>query len=108
MPRRTKRKHRTETIVYRGFGSRRNGRHTPKQFLRVMNRLYRKSCAAYQKSQHASCQAYGRMRRIDVRRLLKDPNAAEPRGFASAKRRCDKVVAKPCSLQGYKEYAGIE
>ena len=72
-----------------------------------MNRRYRKSCAAYQKSQHTSCKAYGRMRRIDVGRLLKDPNAVEPRGFTAAKQRCDKVVAKPCSLQGYKEYAGI-
>jgi hypothetical protein len=94
-----------------------------------MNHRYRKSCAAYQKSKHTSCKGYGRMRRIDVgrlderrsdsvvwesdsrakrRNLLKDPNAAEPRGFTAAKRRCDKVVAKPCSLQGYKEYAGIE
>jgi hypothetical protein len=105
---RTKRKNRTETIFYLGFGSRRNGHHTRKQFLRVMNHRYRKSCAAYQKSKHTSCKGYGRMRRIDVGRLLKDPNAAEPRGFTAAKRRCDKVVAKPCSLQGYKEYAGIE
>ena len=106
--RQTKRKRPTETIVYRGFGSKRNGRYTRKQFLRFMNRRYRKSCATYQKSKHTSCKGYGRMRRIDRRNLLKDPNAMEPRVFTAAKRQCDKVVEKPCSLQGYKEYAGIE
>lgn len=60
-------------ICYTGIGSVKSGNHTKKQYLAIMNKQYRRECAAYIKS--FKCKSCKKSQDMNTREVVKQLNA---------------------------------
>ena len=64
-----------EYIYYTGIGSKKDGKHTVKEFLDIMNTNFKIECSSFLNSNNVpSCKKYKQMNRDDFRKTMKNQN----------------------------------
>ena len=89
-------------IRYTGLGAKKDGNHTRKQFLSIMNKNFKKDCSAYIKSLKCnSCKKLNKMLKTKkfTKQTIKQLNKCT---------KCKNSNTKPCDLKNYIEFSGAE
>ena len=107
-------------ICYNGEGALKSGNHTKKQYLRVMNKTYKKMCATYKKS--LKCKSCKKSRKMinnevkkQIRANLKNRTYKMSVGTESKLvkqmnkcKRCKNKNTKKCTFKNYLLFSGAE
>ena len=112
-----------EYIYYTGTGARKDGKHTLKQFLDIMNKHFNVSCKRMKASRKAhiqskSCQEYMKLSQKKLMNSLKNPkhtiSIQEEQKAAKLMKECEQHKEKimktesECGIDEYLEYTGAE
>ena len=110
----------TTNICYTGVGSVKNGNHTKKQYLEVMNKNFKKECSIYMKSLKCkSCKKSLEMNTKEVKKQLKaqlqnktykmsNITERELMKQISKCKRCKNNKTKKCNVKNYILFSGAE
>ena len=107
-------------ICYTGNGSLKSGNHTKKQYLDVMDKLYREKCAIHNKSLKCkSCQTSSKMNTKEVKKQIKAQQ--NNKTYKMSKKienqllkqmekckRCKTKNTKKCNFNNYLRFSGAE
>lgn len=115
-------------ILYTGLGAKKSGYHTEKEFLDIMNRIFREACIDYHNSKKCKeCREYKKQTQKMFRALFKNTKKSNnsktiknnrkkfddvTRKLKKFKNKCTKCQRKlnrgECNLKEYIEYSGAE
>ena len=112
----------TNSICYTGDGSVKSGNHTKKQYLEIMNKIYKKKCSIYIKSlKCASCKKSIKLNDKEIKKQLKHQSEVKNRTYKISKkteeklmkqmskcRRCKHNTTKKCNFNNYILFSGAE
>jgi len=110
----------TNEICYTGIGSRKSGNYTKKQYLKVMDKNFKKECSIYQKSLKCkSCKKSIDMNSKEVKKQInahlknktyKMSNKKEKQlvKIISLCRKCKNNKTKKCNFKNYLSFSGAE
>ena len=98
-------------ICYTGIGSKKTGNHTQKQYLTVMNKNEKKSCAVHIKSLKCkSCKKWRNMLNAKLKKNTQKISKKEDNFLKQMDKcnRCKNNKTKKCNLKNYISYSGAE
>lgn len=115
-------------ILYTGLGAKKSGYHTEKEFLDIMNKIFREACIDYHNSKKCKeCREYKKRTQKMFRSLFKNTKKSNnsktiknnrkkfddvTRKLKKFKNKCTKCQRKlnrgECNLKEYIEYSGAE
>lgn len=105
-----------KNIHYNGIGALKSGKHTEKEFMKIMDKEFKEKCAIYKKSLKCkSCKKSIEMNNNEVKKRLKSKTykmskKTEQKIVKQMTKctRCKKKNTKKCDLQDYILYSGAE
>ena len=101
-----------KNICYTGIGARKNGRHTQKQFMNVMDKNFMKDCPMYIESLTCdSCKKSTKMTRKYVKNLMKKKKVnlkslSELKQIIDMCTKCKTKRKSNCNFDEYIEFSG--
>jgi len=106
----------SKNIFYTGIGSLKSGKHTEKQFLKIMNKEFKKKCSIYKKSLKCkSCKKSIEMNSKEGMKQVKNKtykmSSKTEKKLVKQMEKCDKCKkknTKKCNLEDYIVYSGAE
>jgi len=110
----------TNSICYTGVGSKKDGNHTEEEYLKVMNKNFKKKCSVYIKS--LKCNSCKKSLKMNSKEIKKQINAQlKNKTYKISKKtetklvkqlskcdQCKKKKTKKCNLKNYLLFSGAE
>ncbi len=106
-----------EIIYYTGIGANKSGRHTPQEFVKIMNKHFTVDCSTYKATNKIStCAQYKTRFNKELMKHVSSKSKVMKisKKTKKLKNNCDRQVkksvihSKPCNLEEYIEYSGAE
>ena len=106
----------TEKICYNGIGARKNRNHTQKQYLKIMDKLYKKKCAVYNKSLKCkSCKNAKDLINNEIKKSMKSETYFTSKNtemkidkYIKLCKKCKTTNTRKCDLKKYITFSGAE
>lgn len=97
-----------EPICYTGIGSKKDGNHTKKQFLKIMKK-YKKDCSVYRKSLKCkSCKKYSETYKTKNKNKTYKINKNNPENLFMSCSRCKNKNLQKCNVEDYLLFSGAQ
>jgi hemerythrin len=106
-----------EYIYYTGVGSKKDGKHTVKEFLDIMNSHFKIDCSNFLKSYNVPpCEKYKQMNRDDLLKTIKNQKFKRSRKrekkYKKLIKECNKRIKtfkkRDCNFKEYIDFSGAE
>ena len=106
----------TKKICYKGIGARKNRNHTQKQYLKIMDKLYKKKCAVHNKSLKCkSCKNARDLIQNEVNKSMKSETYFTSKNtqkktdkYIKLCKKCKNKNTRKCDLKSYITFSGAE
>ena len=105
-------------IFYTGYKGKKNGKHTEKEFMDVMNKHYKEQCESYNGDGEKRCKPCKQSRKLitsEVRKQIKRKtykrSKKTEKKIVTLRKKCDrckKTRKKKCNLNDYIRFSGAE
>ena len=89
-------------IRYTGLGARKDGNHTRKQFLSIMDKNFKKDCSVYIKS--LTCKSCNKLTKMIKTKKFNNKTMKQ----IAKCRKCKNKNTKQCDFKKYIEFSGAE